>query len=102
MAILPTYIHACMRAAICTSEIYASVIRGGRDDGHTNKHTNTHTYDGLIDIFLRSRCALEGVAAGARQVEAVTSSIGGVQRAGRTAAYTSGRLWLASLTVVGS
>ena len=69
-----------MRAAICTSEIYASIICGGHDDGHTNKRTNTHTYDGLIDIFVRSRCALEGVAAGARQVEAVTSSIGGVQQ----------------------
>ena len=68
-----------MRTAICTAKIYASVIRGGRDDGHTNKHTNTHTYDGLIDIFLRSRCALEGVAASARQVEAVTSSIDGAQ-----------------------
>ena len=102
MTILPTYIHACMRVAICTSEIYASVIRGGRNDGHTNKHTNTRAYDRLMDIFLRSRCALEGVTAGARQVETVTLSIGEVQRAGRTAAYTPGRLWLASLTVVGS
>ena len=102
MAILPTYIHARVRTAICTAKIYASVIRGGRDDGHTNKHMNTRTYDGLINIFLRSRCALEGLTAGARQVEAVTSSIGGVQRARRTAAYTPGRLWLASLTVVGS
>ena len=80
MVILPTYLHACMRAAIRTAEIDASVIHGGRNDGNTNKHMNTRTYDGLINIFLRSRCALEGLAAGARQVEAVTSSIGGVQQ----------------------
>ena len=96
------YLHSCMRAVICTAEIDALVIHGGCNDGHTNKHMNTRTYDRLMVIFLRSRCALESVAAGARQVEAVTSSIGGVQRAGRTAAYTPRRLWLASLTVVGS
>ena len=79
MVILPTYVHACMRAAICTTEIYASVIRGGHDDGHTNKHMNTCTYDGLFGICLGSSCALESVSAGARQVEDVTSSIGGVQ-----------------------